>query len=679
MKFSNLRRLLFLMAFFYLFNLHAWPLNAVLYDGTGTSAENRIAAMTLAGIVNREQPRLYLLNVYEAWSYNQTDEMWRDIYAQDGGVSFTVISDINELVQFFINDINGAITYDPTLTYGNFDGQNFRWQAEVAAMIGGLTDCIPLPYSNNTIQINRPDSVWVPDHFNGQQPIKISARLELEHHPWNNTELTQQHRYFHILDWALETLLSRTNTRKFYLREITDWAVNKRMFQLNLAGTESLNFYSLSDEKAEKIEQVMTYLQQSHPDTIFHVYGWMRPEPLVQWISAWGGSFHETLLSNLSWHHVFPADDDFDYHRPSIVQPEDITLEDKHYVIFIGSEGDTGNWNMGFQAGAWHSASRGQVPLGWGFNLHFFREFPFLAQYYFRTSTEKDGFISVTNPLGYAYADMFPDSYLPNAIERAAWKIERFSVPSVYAYKHYNGAGVSAYRGVVISNNYDFYGLAEFSEASGAQLTYLFDPGLGTQTAYTQFGGLLFNHVNDNTFYADVTSLPQTAQRILDKLTPQSRPGFLLAGYQRLRHDAVSVGSGNPADITLPRLKAVMDMVQADPAIGHKVEFVTPEQFAILLQKSIAATAVNETAHPSGDFSIYRNASGNLSLQLFSEKNDRIVVNIYDVSGRLVSNNIQYVQSGQNSLFIPANGLVPGVYVVSAANSHWARRTRFVY
>ena len=40
-------------------------INAVIYDGTGTSLENRHIAMTLAGIVNRDAPRLYLLNVYE--------------------------------------------------------------------------------------------------------------------------------------------------------------------------------------------------------------------------------------------------------------------------------------------------------------------------------------------------------------------------------------------------------------------------------------------------------------------------------------------------------------------------------------------------------------------------------------------------------------------------------------
>ena len=645
--------------------LQADPIQAIIYNGTGKPLEHKLASMTLAGIVNREEPRLYLLNVYETWSYNQTDESWRDIYQQDGNVVFTEISDFQQLVDHFENDINGAITYDPSLTYGNFTGQNFRWQAEVAAMLGGLTDCIPLPYTDNTTVINRPDSVWVPDHFHGKDPIRVSAKLELPDHPWNNTELEQEQRYFLALDWALETLLDRTNPRKFYLREITDWAASQRMFQLNLAGTESLNFYSLSDEKAEKIETVMTYLRDSHPDEIFNVYGWMRPEPLVQWISGWGGSFHETLLSNLSWHHIFPADDDYHYTRPSAVNPEDIELEDKHYVLFIGSEGDAGNWVAGFQSGAWHSFARGDVPIGWGFNLHMFDQFPFLAQYYFNTATENDGFIAVTHPLGYAYSDMFPESFLPDAIEQSAELLSRYNIPSVYAYKHYNGAGVSTYRGVVISNNYDFHKLGSFAEATGTELTFLFDPALQTQRVYTQFGGLLFNHVNDGTFYGNVTDLNAAAERIRNQLVNQNTPNFLLAGYQRFRQDGTNVGGNNPADITVPRLKTLMNLIKSDPDIGDKVEFVTPEKFTWLLQKSLEPTSVVNASDFQPGFHAYLNQAGNIHLNIRADKGSGLTVRIFDLSGKEIIHKPWIIDAGENSLTVAAGNLARGIYLVN--------------
>ena len=319
-----------------IFSVDAW-----VYNGTGQSTDNKLIALTLAGIVNRDAPRLYLRNVYETWSWSETDEQWEEIYKTRGGVKFTVTNDINALVQVFKPFLKGKITYNPGLTYSNFTGQSFRWQAEAAAMLGGLTDCIPVVSGNTSINIAGADLVDVPDHFNGLSTIQVSARLEDASHPWNNAALTQEQRYFAWLDWAMDVLMPRTNPTRFYLREITDWTVGQRMFQLNLAGTEDLRFTSLSDEKAAKIERVMNYMKSKRPSEIFHVFGWMRPEPLTQWVSAYGGSFHETLLGNLSWHHVFPAPAT-KTRRASVVFPADITLENKHYVLFLGSEGDAG-------------------------------------------------------------------------------------------------------------------------------------------------------------------------------------------------------------------------------------------------------------------------------------------------------------------------------------------------
>lgn len=661
------------------FSVASSPVNAVLFNGTGTSSENKLIAMTIAGIVNREAPRLYLLNVYEAWSYSQTDEMWRDIYTEYGNVDFAIISDINELVAYFAEYLNGAITYDPALSYGNFSGQNFRWQGEVAAMIGGLSDCIPLPYNNTAININKPDSVWVHDHFHGQDSKQISARLELDGHPWSNASLTQEQRYFAILDWAMENLLSRTSPRKFYLREITDWAIGQRMFQMNLAGTESLNFYSLSDEKAGKIEQVMEYLRTSHPGEIFHVYGWMRPEPLVQWISAWGGSFHETLLSNLSWHHIFPVDNDFVYDRPSALLPGTTLLEDKHYVLFIGSEGDAGNWNFGFQAGAWHSSLRGEVPLGWGFNLHIFETFPFVGQYYFRTATENDGFISVTTPLGYAYPDMFPATFLQGAIEKTAELLQAYQIPSVYAYKHYNGAGVSLFRGIEISNNFNFNKLGSFAQQTGTDLTFLFDPALQTQKAYTNFGGLLYNHVNDETFYADVRDLSAATERIVNKLRNKPKPNFLLAGYQRLRQDGFNIGASNPADITLSRLQIIMENVQNNAELGRDVIFVTPEQFSDLLNQKLGLTT--GTSQPKSllpKAHVLSDANGFAWLHLRLSEPQRVQVRLFDVSGKLVQEMTWEMAIAHDAMQLVASNLGRGVYVIHLTGRDFQTSLKFL-
>lgn len=639
------------------FTFHLAAINAVVYDGSGQLTEDKLIAMTLAGIVNRDAPRLYLRNVYETWSYNQTDELWENAYKTTGGVQFTVITNTNALVQYFKSYIKGAITYDHLIGYSNFSGQSFRWQAEAAALLGGLTDCIPVPSTNTSIDINKPTTVDLPDYFNGQATIQVSAKLELTSHAWNNTALTQEQRYFSWLDWALDNLLPRCHTSKFYIREITDWAVNQRMFQLNLAGTEDLRFTSLTDEKAAKIERVMNYLKTKRPNDIFHVYGWMRPEPLVQWISAYGGSFHETLLSNLSWHHVFPVDANFNYQRPSDVNFTNVPLENKYYVLFIGSEGDAGNWNIGFQGGAWQSATRGQLPVAWGFNLQMFEEFPFVAQHYYRTATANDGFMAVATPLGYAYPDVFPTSYLPDAKAKTTALMDKFNVNSVYAYKHYNGAGSSQYRGITISNNFDFAKLGAFAEQTNTQMTMLFDPGLMTQRAYTNYGGLLYNHVNDETFYADFSNLTTVKDRIVSKLSGKTKPRFLMAGYERFRYDNAALETN---DLTLPRLKTLMESIKANATIGADVEFVTPEKYTYLLRKSLGlSTAVPIVENNGQKLLVFSDKNQYIQINLQLESAQQVQINVVDLTGKLIFSENWNMEMGNDfkTISIPQKGI----------------------
>lgn len=608
----------------------------ILFSGQGQSQQHKLIAMTIAGIVNRTEPRLYLLNVYETWSYNQTDEVWKEIYQNAGNFQFRTIININDLIDYFKSDIKGTITYDPALLYSNFSGQSFMWQGEFAAMLGGFTDCIPVVYDNTFIQIQRSEKTIIRDYFGQLSDIEVSARLESPAHTWSNTGLSQEKRYFMLLQWGLENILPRSNPTSFYLREVTDWAISKRMFQLNLGGTESLKFTSLSDEKAEILEKVMTYLKLKNPGKLFNVYGWMRPEPLIQWISAWGGSFHETLLSNLSWHHVFPSVPGFEYNRKSNMKETEIKLENKYYVLFIGSEGDAGNWNFGFQSGGWLSSDRGKVPIGWGINLHFFEEFPFIAQYYYKNATAQDGFISVTSPLGYAYHDLFPPEVSAYAKSKAAALLNKYKIPAIYAYKHYNGAGISSYRGISISNSYDFGKLGKFSKEINAELTFLFDPKLQTQKLYTEYGGLLFNHVDDNTFYQNMTNLTNVASSIVQKLKNKQYPVFLLAGYQRLRSDETIINNNNPSDVTLPRLKSLMEIIQSDPEIGDKVEFVTPEQFTALIKQTLPISSIETQKYQKKKPIIVSNPD---FLSIYFDEPETHVKNIllYDIQGRLVA------------------------------------------
>ncbi|HMP31378.1 MAG TPA: GxGYxYP family putative glycoside hydrolase, partial [Saprospiraceae bacterium] len=211
--------------FLILTNLFVFCNSKILYNGLGQTQQHKLIAMTIAGIVNRETPELYLLNVYETWSFNQTDEQWRDIYQEAGKFQFRTIININDLIDHFKTHIKGTITYDPSLLYSNFAGQSFMWQGELAMMLGGLTDCIPVASNDSFIQLTKTDSTTLKHHFGNKKDTIIGARLEHPNLYWNAPSLTAEQRYLKALDWALTHILPYTNPNCFYLREITDWTV----------------------------------------------------------------------------------------------------------------------------------------------------------------------------------------------------------------------------------------------------------------------------------------------------------------------------------------------------------------------------------------------------------------------------------------------------------------------
>lgn len=661
----------FLLLFCLILSLIVKANNAYVFYGAGKSRAEKLAAMAVAGIVNRDSATLYLQDVFETWNYGLTDEKWRLVFVADEGVDFTEITTVKALIDTFSYALNGAILYDETETYSNFPGQTIIWQGEFATMLAGLANGVPVPKSKQeSWNYFANDSILLMG-YNENNTLKIPADLTLESWSWNDNAL--EDRYLDMLNWGVEKVLPLCNPQSFFLREITDWAVSQKMFQVDIAGNEpnSLNFYSLSDEKAGLLETLFEHFRAENPDSLFNIYGWMEPEPLVQWLSANGATFHEAMQANLSWFHTFKVPEPLPK-RASLVDANDLTLQKKYYVLFIGTEGDAGNWNVGFQGGAWLSPDRGEVPLAWGFNLHFFEQFPYLAYYYTKTATPNDGFVSVITPLGYTYSDVLPEQTFDWAVETSRQRVEKFKVPVAYAYKHYNGQGTSLFRGIEISNYYDTATMSDFYRKSNIETTFLFEPKLWTQKAYDN-GVVLFNHFNDNTFYGNISNLNAKRAEIADRLKSKEPPFFYLAGYQRLVGETSMLNEST--DIRLSELADLQGMLKNDPDIGKMIEFVTPEKFNLLLQGHLGKI---EMEYDTTSVQVQKEQLGKgVSLkwndydkiltieQPFQQTNNQLTVT--NLLGRAMTLSPEsFYQSGNRSILrYNLSGLRPSMYVVS--------------
>ncbi|MBX2974675.1 MAG: T9SS type A sorting domain-containing protein [Ignavibacteriaceae bacterium] len=659
----------FRLFFLILFSTNIYAYDAVFYNGAAAPWYDRLIAMTLAGIVNRDSAKLYLSNVYETWSYNQTDEKWAEIYAQKGNVVFDTARTIPQLISKFSSYINGGISYDQNATYGNFTGQSFRWQAEYAVLIGGLTNRLPVtPQLAQLYGLQLIDSIFVDDPFNSDPSIWVTGKLDAPYHLWNLITGSSEERYLALVKWGINKLLPVCNPHKFYIREITDYAVRHKMFQVNLAGTDALDFNSLSTEKADLIEEILNYLQLKNENKIFHIYGWMRPEPLTQWFAHFGASFHETLMGNLSWHTSFPIEPR-EFIPKSYVDEDTVTLQNKHYLLFISSEGDASNWVMGFQSGAWLSSHRGINAVGWGWNFHLFNEAPFVAAYYYDSATPKDGFLSVTSPLGYAYPDLWSNNFLQNAVDSTRFLMDKFNVKNIYGYKHYAPGYSVMYRGKLIYNSFQFQKYADFQKAIDAKLTMIFDPMLPTQMHNTQYGALLFNHVNDGSFYGNASDLQAFANTILNNVKQKQKPGFILAGYQRFRQEEFSTRpSPSTSDISLSRLNTLVGYLKADPTVGNDIEIVTPELFSALLRKKLGLTSLSYENSQPADYILhqnYPNPFNPVTTIHYTVKNEgNVKIEIFNTLGELISIPVNEIkQPGTYELQIDGTKLSSGTYI----------------
>lgn len=662
------------------------PLKCYIFDGSGLNANDKLTALTIAGIVNRDTSRLYLIGIRSSWSFSLADSYyWIEAYKNYGGATFEFIYGIDNLIRKFKYKINGAIIYDTTKYFSNFSGQSFLWQGEVATMIGALCDRIPMSEKKaQNLGLDIQDSVVIKDYFDNDAEIKFPAKLNQTHHIWNSNIYTNEYQYYKLLEICIEKILSLCNPFKISNREVTDYYVKERMFMMDLGATEpdGLDFSKLPEQRAKIIEDCLKYLKNKYPNKIKHFYGWINPEPLVQWISAYGFSFHESNVPNMSFHSSFPIDSTFKFiNKSKELSATDTLLEDKYYVIILGSEGDACNWVNTFQAGAWLSNKRGSIPINWGWNLQIFDDCPFLAYYYYKTQTVKDGFVSVLSPLGYIYTDVLPSETFNVAIEKSKNLMKKYGVDIIYGYKHYCGSGTCNYRGISISNNYNLNNYSFFQNSIDAKMTFVFEPLLPNQQSKVYNNHLFFGHCpaygsgDVQTFYAPAYSgnndITVFANRIINYLKNKPKPYFMFGGYQRLRQDNNFSSRTDPSDvdINLTMLEQMYNKVYSDPTIGKDVQFVTVDKFYYLLNKYLSLTKNDHNIFKKLNYELYNYPNPfnpNTNIVFTTPTANNYTIKIYNILGQEIAILYNgYLSAGMHKFEFNAENINSGIYLVN--------------
>jgi GxGYxYP putative glycoside hydrolase C-terminal domain/GxGYxY sequence motif in domain of unknown function N-terminal len=356
-----------------------------VYDVHTTACDVQLSIATLVGLINRSQPRVYLLD-------REHDAFWlkEALSAIPQMLSSLTQADIlHDLLTKYHSLVQGLIIYDPML----IDTVN------IATMMAAQRDGIAVT----------PDQAQALQHA----PYNLAILADLRVYKWSSR--LQAYR------WAKDNLRGGSSPRlvagldpKISLG-IRPFLVATRAFiyWLNPLGFLPDPGVGLLSERG-LMQQI---LQSYAPNTTGH-FGWFIQEGSGVSIASRAGIsvFASDFSSNMEvWGSTHTA-------QPALPIPQLSTpkLEpDKIYVSFTMSEGDNLQYTQERLLTLWQNKMRGSIPIGWPIPAVLLEAAPTLLDYYVRTATPVDEFMAGPSGVGYMYPADWPDEELPAFLEHS--------------------------------------------------------------------------------------------------------------------------------------------------------------------------------------------------------------------------------------------------------------------
>jgi hypothetical protein len=369
-----------------------WPQSSppeeqlIVVDASAATPQEEFAVTVLQGLVNRREPRLYLLHT----RYERQDRQWLDELHAEGCSSRT--ASMADVWKDFRGEISGAVLYDGSIMdeIGSFHSDRLN-QTNVLMMIGALENAVPVtPEGNENLGL----------------PVVFDARGK-----WGSQ--------YEMMRWAYAELFPRTDHRLLATNYpgiflLTDYLVQHKIFTFWFPEHRTLPESNLLDGILASTPPNTPIIgwwfdwmpnvkeeEQRHADAVMEMPGLLR------------GSYFGKVLTpsheatNLSVHSGMPVGP---YKHQSPVKPEyDPT---KVYYSHILSDGDNLGEALMMRTRdlQWDKPERGSFPVGWSFAPAAARMAPPVLNYYLRTASENDLLVGGLG-VGYTHPTIYLMAY----------------------------------------------------------------------------------------------------------------------------------------------------------------------------------------------------------------------------------------------------------------------------
>ncbi len=349
---------------------------------TSASYETNITLSTLVGLVNRPQPKIYLI-------LGDDEAFWlKEVFADipQNVIPATGDNALSALLDMYASSVKGVVIYDP----------NLKDSVNIATMIAA---------QQNGIAVSPAQAAAL------QSKHSFSVLSDLRTYGWTN-RLQANH-------WALQNLRSVCSSRlvaglDLKNMNLRSFLVATRAFIYNLdsrnylPGTASLLTDGIYSERG-----LMREILTSYPAGAVHL-GWFADESSgVNLTSKAAMTVLATdLFANFE---VWAAQPTAPVAVPARTQAyeEELTLKQNTvYVSFTISDGDTLQYSQHRMKNIWRDSARGTLPIGWTISPSILHAAPRLAEYYLKSATPNDEFIAGPSGAGYIFPSHWPAEHL---------------------------------------------------------------------------------------------------------------------------------------------------------------------------------------------------------------------------------------------------------------------------
>lgn len=367
-------------------------------DVRGVPGREQMLFTTLQGLLNRQRPRIYLIQT------PPEDERGR-IWLRHLDVPSSALESPWQLLERYAHEVRGTIVYDPAVP----DTVN------VATTLAGLESAV-VASPEDAERLNRRYGLPVIDDLRGRFADAMDA------YTWQYEELWP--RATHRMLVALPARHGR------FFGALRDYAVANRAMVYWLDPTDPV--------ERGLYERILSDVQ---PGAAF--VGWFPccgPEEWsgVELLSEHGViTFAADRFQNMT---VFSAPCCHELPDPEVMPAP--PLEDKIYVTFTFSDGDNLAYDQNSMRGLWDNPDRGRVPMNWTISPALWDAAPSILRYYRETATANDLLVAGVSGVGYVYPTPWPDETFHLFTELTARYVSQAGMDIVWVFNIVGGQPV---------------------------------------------------------------------------------------------------------------------------------------------------------------------------------------------------------------------------------------------